>query len=174
MASRVLDATSFYAGVPFFSQEKSFTTPSVFEEIKHIKQSHGAVQTLIDLGRLNITEPEKKFTDIVLEKANKTGDLPSLSKEDVSVLALCIQIEGELITDDYTVSNVAKHLSLKVIPIMTKGISKVLDSIYYCPACNKILKKMSSCPICGSKLKKKSAARKPSSNAVSKRAQVHT
>ncbi|HEU5487835.1 MAG TPA: nucleotide-binding protein [Candidatus Nitrosotalea sp.] len=166
MASRVLDATSFYAGVPFFSQEKSFTTPLVFEEIKHIKQSHGAVQTLIDLGRLNIIEPEKKFTDIVLEKASKTGDLPSLSKEDVSVLALCIQIDGELITDDYTVSNVAKHLELRVIPIMTKGISKVLDSVYFCPACNKVLKKMSSCPICGSKLKKKSAEKKPSAKHI--------
>ena len=172
MAFRVLDATSFYAGVPFSSQEKSFTTPLVFEEIKHIKQSHGAVQTLIDLGRLNIIEPEKKFTDIVLEKASKTGDLPNLSKEDVSVLALCIQIDGELITDDYTVSNVAKHLSLKVIPIMTKGISKVLDSVYFCPACNKVLKKTSSCPICGSKLKKKSAERKSPSNPVRKRAVV--
>ena len=170
MVSRVLDATSFYAGVPFSSQEKSFTTPLVFEEIKHIKKNHGAVQTLIDLGRLSIIEPEKKFTNIVLEKANQTGDLPSLSKEDVSVLALCIQIDGELITDDYTVSNVAKHLDLRVIPIMTKGISKVLDSEYFCPACNKVQKKMSSCPICGSKLKRRSAERKSSSNPVGKKA----
>jgi len=170
LVSRVLDATSFYAGVPFSSQEKSFTTPLVFEEIKHIKKNHGAVQTLIDLGRLSIIEPEKKFTDMILEKANQTGDLPSLSKEDVSVLALCIQIDGELITDDYTVSNVAKHLDLRVIPIMTKGISKILDSEYFCPACNKVLKKMSSCPICGSKLKRRSAERKSSSNPVGKRA----
>jgi endoribonuclease Nob1 len=172
LVSRVLDATSFYAGVPFSSQEKSFTTPLVFEEIKHIKKNHGAVQTLIDLGRLSIIEPEKKFTNIILEKANQTGDLPSLSKEDVSVLALCIQLDGELVTDDYTVSNVAKHLDLRVIPIMTKGISKILDSVYFCPACNKVLKKMSSCPICGSKLKRKSAERKPSSNPISKRAIV--
>ncbi|CUR51174.1 putative PIN domain protein [Nitrosotalea devaniterrae] len=170
MASRVLDATSFYAGVPFSSQEQSFTTPLVFEEIKHIKKSHGAVETLIDLGRLHIIEPEKKFIDIILEKANQTGDLPSLSKEDVSVLALCIQIDGELVTDDYTVSNVGKHLDLKVIPIMTKGISKVLDSVYFCPACDKVLKKMSNCSICGSKLRKKSAERKPSSNPVHKKA----
>jgi UPF0271 protein len=172
LVSRVLDATSFYAGVPFSSQEQSFTTPLVFEEIKHIKKNHGAVQTLIDLGRLNIIAPEKKFTSMILEKANQTGDLPSLSKEDVSVLALCIQIDGELITDDYTVSNVAKHLDLKVIPIMTKGISKILDSAYFCPACDKISKKMSNCPICGSKLKRKSIERKLSSNPVRKRAVI--
>ena len=157
MVSRVLDATSFYAGVPFSSQEQSFTTPLVLEEIKHIKKSHDAIQVLINLDRLKIIEPEQENTKFVLEKAKITGDLPELSREDVSILALCVQLKGELITDDYTVSNVAKHLKLKVIPIMTKGISKVLDSKYTCPACNKIFNKISNCPICGSRLKKKSS-----------------
>ena len=115
---------------------------------------------LIDLDRLKIIEPDKENTNFVLEKAKNTGDLSELSKEDVSVLALCVQLNGELVTDDYTVSNVAKHLNLKVIPIMTKGISKVLDSVYICPACNKVFEKISNCPICGSKLKKKSAQSK--------------
>ncbi|MDE1769980.1 MAG: nucleotide-binding protein [Thaumarchaeota archaeon] len=172
MASRVLDATSFYAGIPFSSQEPSFTTLLVFEEIKHIKKSHDAVQTLIDLGRLKIIEPEQKNIDFILEKANNTGDLLNLSKEDVSVLALCIQLDGELVTDDYTVSNVAKHLNLKVIPLMTKGISKILNNVYFCPACNKTFEKISKCPICGSKLRKKSVERKPSSNHIHKKAIV--
>ncbi len=172
MVSRVLDATSFYAGVPFSSQEQNFTTPLVFEEVKHIKKNHDAVQALIDLERLKIIEPEKKFTELVLEKASQTGDLPKLSKGDISVLALCIQLDVELVTDDYTVSNVAKHLNLKVIPIMTKGISKVLESIYYCPACNKVSKKILECPICGSKLKRKSSKRKSITDPISKRAIV--
>lgn len=168
MVSRVLDATAFYAGIPFASQEQSFTTPLVLEEIKHIKKSHDAVQTLIDLDRLRIVEPEQKNIEFVLEKAKNTGDLLNLSKEDVSVLALCIQLGGEIVTDDYTVSNVAKHMSLKVIPIMTKGISKILDSAYFCPACDKTFEKISECPICGSKLKKKSAHRKSSFNPIPK------
>lgn len=172
MAFKILDATSFYAGVPFSSQEKGFTTPLVFDEIKHIKKSHDAVQALIDLGRLDIIEPEKKFTKIVLDKAESTGDLPSLSKEDISVLALCMQMGGDLVTDDYTVSNVAKHLGLNVIPIMTKGISRVLQSAYFCPACKKKLKNTSPCPVCGSKPVKKSSKRKPPSNPVGKRAVV--
>ncbi len=162
MVSRILDATSFYAGVPFSSQEQGFTTPLVFEEIKHIKKSHDAVQTLIDLGRLKIVEPEEKYIKFILEESKNTGDLSELSKEDMSVLALCVQLNGELVTDDYTVSNVARHLNLKVIPIMTKGISRVLDSVYLCPACNKGFKKMSDCPICGSKLRKRSSQRKSS------------
>lgn len=170
MVFRVLDATSFYAGIPFSSQEQSFTTPLVFEEIKHIKKSHDAVQTLIDLDRLKIIEPDQENINFILTKAKNTGDFYDLSKEDVSVLALCVQLNAELITDDYTVSNVAKHLNLKVIPIMTKGISKILDSVYFCPACDKIFQKISNCTICGSKLKKKSSERKSSSNPISKRA----
>ena len=172
MVSKILDATSFYAGVPFSSQEQSFTTPLVFEEIKHIKKSHDAVQTLIDLGRLQIVEPEEKFLKFILDESKNTGDYSELSKEDMSVLALCVQLKGELVTDDFTVSNVARHLNLKVIPIMTKGISKVLDSVYLCPACNKSFKKMSDCPICGNKLRKRSSKRKISSNPVGKRAIV--
>ena len=169
MVSRVLDATSFYAGIPFSSQEQSFTTPLVFEEIKHIKKGHDAIQTLIDLDRLKIVEPSKKITNFVLEKAKQSGDLPDLSKEDVSILALCLQLDGELVTDDFAVSNVAKHLNLQVIPIMTKGITKVLDSVHYCPACDKIFQKMSACPICGSRLKKRSDNRKMSSHTSHKK-----
>jgi len=163
LVSKILDATSFYAGVPFSSQEQSFTTPLVFEEIMHIKKSHDAVQTLVDLGRLQIVEPEEKFLKFILDESENIGDSAELSKEDMSVLALCVQLKGELVTDDFTVSNVARHLNLKVIPIMTKGISKVLDSVYLCPACNKSFKKMSDCPICGSKLRKRSSKRKISS-----------
>jgi len=170
LVSKILDATSFYAGVPFSSQEQSFTTPLVFEEIKHIKKSHDAVQTLVDLGRLQIVEPEEKFLKFILDESKNIGDYSELSKEDMSVLALCAQLKGELVTDDFTVSNVAKHLNLKVIPIMTKGISKVLDSVYLCPACNKSFKKMSDCPVCGSKLRKRSSKRKTSFNPVGKRA----
>ncbi|MGI0018033.1 MAG: NOB1 family endonuclease [Nitrosotalea sp.] len=170
MVSKILDATSFYAGVPFSSQEQGFTTPLVFEEIKHIKKSHDAVQTLIDLGRLQIVEPEEKFLKFILDESKNTGDFSELSKEDMSVLALCVQLKGELVTDDFTVSNVARHLNLKVIPIMTKGISKVLDSVYLCPACNKSFKKMSDCPICGSKLRKRSSKRKISSSTIGKKA----
>lgn len=167
MVFRILDATSFYAGVPFASQEKSFTTPLVYEEIKHIKKNHEAVQALIDLDRLEIIEPERKNTEFILEKANQTGDLIQLSKGDISILALCVQLHGELVTDDYTVSNVAKHLNLKVIPLMTKGISRVLENVYVCPACDKIFEKKSVCPICGSKLKKLTK-RKSSFSPVSK------
>ena len=154
MASRVLDATSFYAGIPFASQDISYTTPLVFEEIKHIKKDQYAITMLIESNRLKIIEPEKKYVEMAVKKSQETGDYQRLSKEDVSIIALCLQIGGELITDDFAISNVAKHMNLKVMPVMTKGADK-MNWIYFCYGCNSSFSKISICPICGNKLRRK-------------------
>jgi len=156
LAFRILDATSFYAGIPFSSNEVSYTTPLVFEEIKHIKRNQGAITVLIESNRLKIVEPEKKFIQLAKNKSEETGDYQHLSKEDISVIALCLQMDGELITDDFAVSNVAKHLSLKVSPIMTKGADKIKWT-YFCSACEASFSNASICPICGNKLMRRSS-----------------
>ena len=168
MVSRVLDATSFYAGIPFSSQETSFTTPLIFEEIKHIKKEQGVINALIESNRLKIIEPEREFVVRVQQKASQTGDIQSLSDEDVSIIALCLQLSGELVTDDFAISNVAKHLNLKVNPVMTSGIAKVKDWIYFCSGCHKTFSGISHCPICGNKLARRLAKRKSSSNPIDK------
>jgi UPF0271 protein len=167
LASKVLDATSFYAGIPFSSQETSFTTPLIFEEIKHIKKEQAALSALVESKRLQIIEPEQKFSETVRQKAKETGDFQNLSEEDISVIALCLQIRGELLTDDFAISNVAKHLTLRVLPVMTKGVVKT-SWIYFCSGCEKSFSKISVCPICGNKLRRKSTKIKSSSNPVHK------
>ncbi len=159
MVSRVLDASAFYAGIPFASQEKSYTTSIVFDEIKHIKKNHDAIKMLLETKRLEVLDPEQKNITKVLSSAKETGDFQNLSKGDISVIALCLQLEGEIVTDDFAVSNTAKHLNLKVIPIMTNGISQVKDWIYFCSGCEKTFSKITLCPICGSRLSRKSAKR---------------
>ena len=168
MVSRVLDASAFYAGIPFASQEKSYTTSLVFDEIKHIKKNHDALNVLVETKRLEIINPEKNYITKILAKAREVGDFQNLSKVDISVIALCVQMDGELITDDYAISNTAKQLNLKVIPIMTKGIIEIKNWVYFCPGCEKIFSKISRCPICGSNLSRRSAKRKSSSNQISK------
>ncbi len=168
MVSRILDASAFYAGIPFASQEKNYTTHVVFDEIKHIKKNHDGLNVLVDTKRLEILDPEQEYITKVLAKAKEVGDFQNLSKGDISVIALCLQIEGELITDDYAISNTAKQLNLKVIPIMTKGITEIKDWVYFCPGCEKIFSKISRCPICGSNLSRRSTKSKSSSSPVSK------
>lgn len=166
MVFRVLDASAFYAGIPFASQEKCFTTQAVFDEIKHIKKSHDAITALIDAKRLEVIDPDAKYIEKVLLKAKDTGDFHSLSKQDISVVALCMQLKAELITDDFAVSNIARHLNLSVIPVMTSGISTVVDWVYFCLGCQKSFSHISQCPLCGNKLRRKLSKRKPSTNPI--------
>ena len=155
MVFRVLDSTAFYAGIPFSSNEPSYTTSLVYNEIEHIKKDHSAIQILIETKRLMICDPEHQFVIIANNAAKKSGDFPNLSQEDISTIALSLQLEAELITDDFTVSNVAKNLNLKVIPIMTSGIKNIVTWVYYCQGCRINFSKITECPNCGNKLKRR-------------------
>ena len=155
MVFRVLDSTAFYAGIPFSSNEPSYTTSLVYNEIEHIKKDHSAIQILIETKRLMICDPEHQFVITANNTAKKSGDIPNLSDEDISTIALSLQLNAELVTDDFAVSNVAKNLGIKVIPVMTNGIKNVITWKYYCPGCKINFSKVRECPRCGNKLKRK-------------------
>lgn len=155
MASRVYDASAFYAGIPFASPEQGLTTTLVFEEIKHIKKSHGALEILLDTNRLRIEDPDLGETELVSNAAKKTGDFQKLSDADISAVALAHQINASLVTDDFAVSNLAKNLKLHVQPVMTKGIRDVGKWIHYCAGCKKGFSGLDFCPNCGNKLNRK-------------------
>jgi len=155
----VLDASAFYAGIPFASSEKCFTTQDVFDEVKHIKRSHNAVEVLLETKRLEIMIPETEYIKKVLQKSKDTGDFQNLSAGDISVIALCLQLKAELVTDDFAVSNLSKHLNLKVVPIMTEGITHIANWVYFCSGCQKTFSRISKCPLCGNKLSRKPSKR---------------
>ena len=155
MAFRVLDSSAFYAGIPFSSNEPSYITSLTYNEIEHIKKDHDAIQILIETKRLMINEPDEQFIIAANNAAKKSGDFPNLSHEDISAIALSLQLQAELVTDDFAISNVAKNLSLKVIPVMTDGIKNVVTWKYYCPGCKTNFSKVTECPRCGNRLKRK-------------------
>ncbi len=155
MDFRILDASAFYAGLPFRSSNDCYTTSLVYDEIKHIKKNHDALGTLLETNRLKIREPDKESTKTALMAAKDTGDFPQLSKQDISIIALCIEMNGEIISDDFAISNVVKNLGLKISPIMTQGIKDVGKWIHYCPGCRTNHTNKKVCPICGTPLKRK-------------------
>ncbi len=154
MDFRILDASAFYAGVPFRSSDDCLTTPLVYDEIRHIKRDYDAIGTLLDTNRLHIREPDAASTRMATDAARDTGDLPQLSRQDISVIALGIEMKGEIISDDFAISNVAKNLGLKISPVMTRGITDVGRWIHYCPAC-KTRQTGKECLVCGTALKRK-------------------
>ena len=155
MDFRILDASAFYAGVPFRSSNDYYTTSLVYDEIRHIKKNHGALEILLETNRLKIREPDKESTKAAIKAAKDTGDFQQLSKQDISIIALCIEMNGEIISDDFAISNVAKNLGLKISPIMTQGIKDVGKWIHYCPGCRTNHTNGKECPVCGTPLKRK-------------------
>jgi UPF0271 protein len=152
---KILDASAFYAGVPFRSTDVCYTTPLVYEEIKHIKKNHDAIGTLLETKRLKIREPALEYIKNAIKASKNTGDFPQLSKQDISIIALGIETNGKIISDDFAISNVAKNLGLEIIPIMTKGIKDVGKWVHYCPGCRTNHSSGTECPVCGTPLKRK-------------------
>ncbi len=88
----------------------------------------------------------------------------------MQILALALEIKSrgdtpKIITDDYSIQNVATKLNLEFVALVTFGIKKVLNWIRYCPACHKTYppnSKAKECQICGTELKRK--PQRPDSN----------
>jgi UPF0271 protein len=152
---RILDASAFYAGIPFGSSSDCYTTTIVYNEIKHIKKNHEVLETLLETNRLKIKDPDEESTKAAIRASKDTGDYQQLTKQDLSIIALGIGLKGQIITDDFAISNVAKNLGLKISPIMTLGIKDVGKWIHYCPGCRSNHKSGTECPKCGTLLKRK-------------------
>ena len=120
-----------------------------------LRKNHDALGTLLETNRLKIREPDEQSTQAAIKAAKNTGDFPQLSKQDISIIALGIETKGQIITDDFAISNVAKNIGLNIAPIMTKGIKDVGKWIHYCPGCKASYQNGKECSICGTALKRK-------------------
>ncbi len=155
-SSSALDAGAFYAGIPFLSSGRYCTTQAVFNEVKHIKKSQGAIDVLLETGRLQVIDPDRESIEKAKAAAKKTGDYAKLSQADVSIIALALQLKTALLTDDYAVANVAATLKVPVQSSSSKGIKETRKWIAYCSACGRAFgPNAKECPLCGNKLKRK-------------------
>lgn len=158
----VLDATAFYAGIPFTSTSKYHTTSAVIREVSHRSLTRASIQGLVDSSRLQIRDPQPKFVSAVKAMASKSGDLARVSNTDISVVALALELKDEgrtptLVSDDYAVENLARHFQVKLGPVMTRGISKVVKWVVYCRGCGKVFDdvRITVCDVCGTKLRRR-------------------
>jgi UPF0271 protein len=152
-----LDAGAFYTGLVFQSPASRYcTTDAVFDEIKHIKKSHGAIEALLESNSLQVLCPDKKSIEKVLLAAKRTGDYTRLSEADISIVALALQLEIILITDDYAVANVATTMKIPVKSLASKGITHTRKWVAYCSACGKSFGAIAKeCRFCGNRLRRK-------------------
>lgn len=171
----VFDAGPLISGIDLFQLGYSnYCVTSFFiidEEIKSI-HSKKNVKSFIDGGVLKVISAPEKYVSLIKTKAKESGDFKSLSECDMQILATSLYLKesaliqfGEhflvkLISDDYSVLNLAKILKISADPFRRTGIKNKIKWDIYCPACHKTydLEKISNlifCSSCGEKLKKK-------------------
>ena len=160
----ILDTSAFIAGFdPFAVDEDLYSVPTVGEELASSSLPKLRFDAAIERGKLRIIEPEPLYLDRVRESSKNVGDVKFLSETDMKVLALAIQLKENrysttIITDDYSIQNVAKKIKVDFAPLITFGIRFYLHWLLYCPACRKKYPsdyKFNQCEICGTRLKRK-------------------
>jgi endoribonuclease Nob1 len=152
-----LDAGAFYTGLIFLSSTyRYYTTQAVFDEVKHIKRSHGAIEALIESNTLQILNSDRNSIEKVVAAARRTGDYAKLSDADISIIALALQLEIVLVSNDYAVANVATTLKIPVKSVADKGITHTRRWIAYCSACGRAFgPNAKECRLCGNRLRRK-------------------
>jgi UPF0271 protein len=152
-----LDAGAFYTGLVFLSSAYQYwTTQAIFDEVKHIKRSHGAIEALLESNTLQVLNSDRKNIDKVVAAARRTGDYQKLSEADISIIALALQLGIVLVTDDFAVANLATTLKIPVKSVASKGITHTRRWIAYCSACGRAFgPNAKECRLCGNRLRRK-------------------
>jgi len=160
----VLDTSAFLAGFdPFKVSEQQVTVPSVEEEIRTNSMTWVRFKAATENGEVTIRTPAPAALERVEECAIEVGDSFFLSGTDKQVLALALDLKTsgvipQVISDDYSIQNVAKRLGIEFTPLATFGIRRVLEWMRYCPACHREYAAncvSTECVVCGTELKRK-------------------
>jgi UPF0271 protein len=123
----------------------------------------------VENRKLRIRTPRNSFLQEVNEASRKVGDVRYLSEADLQVLALALELKRAglhsfIVTDDYSIQNVANQIGVNFTSLMTYGIRFRFNWILYCPACYRKYPsdyKFKSCEVCGTKLKRKPLRKTP-------------
>ena len=160
----VLDTSAFIAGFdPLTVTEKQYTVPEVKNELNTGSMPWMRFNAAIEREKVIILKPQKKFFQDVIEASKKVGDIRYLSEPDLQVLALALELKNRglnplIVTDDYSIQNVANKIDVGFTSLMTFGIKFRFNWILYCSACyRKYPQNYPSkiCEVCGTELKRK-------------------
>ncbi|MFQ6086512.1 MAG: NOB1 family endonuclease [Candidatus Bathyarchaeia archaeon] len=160
----VLDTSAFIAGFdPFSIVDDVYSVGAVEVELASGSLPWVRFKTAVENRKLKLRAPKAEFLDRVKESSRDVGDMLFLSDVDLQVLALALELKSAgneplIVTDDYSIQNVADQLGLEFAPLMTFGIRFRLHWIRYCPACRRKYPpdyKHRKCEVCGTELKRK-------------------
>ncbi|MFB0501163.1 MAG: NOB1 family endonuclease [Candidatus Bathyarchaeia archaeon] len=166
----VLDTSAFIVGFdPSSVDEEQYSVPMVRKELISNSLPWVRFNTARESGRLRVKTPNTRFLKRVKEASKTVGDMRFLSDVDMQVLALALELKSagrdpHIVTDDYSIQNVANQICVNFTSLVTFGIRFRLHWILYCPACHRKYPpdyKPKLCEVCGTQLKRKPLRKTP-------------
>jgi UPF0271 protein len=154
----IIDTSAILSGKPLdIPQGTLVTTSGVSEELSPGGRDYRTFQLLMEKG-LQIRAPTNASLRMVKERAKETGDDQRLSSADFEILALALDLQSEkdcevtILTDDYSIQNVALLMNLKFQGFSQKEITQRYQWISHCPGCKRRFQEpVDVCPVCGTK-----------------------
>ena len=128
------------------------TVPGVREELE------GASQYRFDAmegSGMRVEIPSSNVRDEIERIARETGDFEELSRTDRYLLGVALELDGELLTDDYAMQNVAESADIDVKVIAKDGIEEEREWKFQCQGCGRVYDEKVRCQVCGSETTRK-------------------
>jgi len=148
----VLDTSAILSGKDIPMDEDMYVPPGVLSEISEGGRWYRKLEMMKSAG-LTEMQPPGTIMDRVKEQASRTGDDIRLSETDMEVVALAIYVEGTILTDDYSIQNLAKSMDVQYKGIAQDEIDEEWEWNYRCENCRRWLKEpKDECPRCGGKV----------------------
>lgn len=152
MKGLVLDTSALFYGKDHPQGYELVIPPGVVRELE--KEGMGERLQLLLATRVRVLDPSDRSTKRIEEEAKRTGDSRRLSDTDKEVLALALDLGYQLVTDDFSIQNLAAVLGIPYMGQEQRGISRVLEWESRCVGCGKRLPAdVEECDICGSATK---------------------
>ncbi len=142
----VLDSSALIEGFVPPANYEIYIPPGVAEEVR---------DKSLDFTLLKIVSPSRYNNKLAVKAAKETGDFPSLSNVDIEVIALALQLNAKIVTDDYAIQNVASHLRLDFEGVHQEKIKEKRKWKWRCTSCGRYFNHYyEQCPVCGGELKR--------------------
>jgi UPF0271 protein len=145
----VIDTSLFFIEYPIPGE--LYTPPSVIEELVDLR-SKCRYETLLASG-LRVIGPTQASRERVFEAAQKTGDAEKISATDGDILALALDLNATIYSDDFAVHNVAHTLGIMSHPVQQRSPKKRVWK-FRCTGCKRFYRAPGECPVCGSPIKR--------------------
>lgn len=160
----VLDTSAFIMGYdPSVVHARQVTTPAVEAELLSNAVIRLRLQLARETNKLEFRTASPQFMQQIIEAIQQTGDAGRLSDVDIELLAVALELQEQgysviVVSDDYSIQNVANQLRITYTSLSTLGIRYQFQWINYCPGCYRKYPASTTtphCDYCGTRLKKK-------------------